>query len=97
MQSLQLILMEIEQLSSDQTLGLPANVTASYNRAKQLMSEAESNFNESWYSAAVAELSDAVSSRSRSRSRVGNSCANLADESNDCRNHDNRIASAHNS
>jgi len=59
LQSLQPILMEIEQLSSDQTLGLPANVTASYNRAKQLMSEAESNFNESWYSAAVAELTDA--------------------------------------
>jgi hypothetical protein len=58
LQSLQPILSAIEDLSSDQTLGLPANITASYNQAKQLVSEAERNFNESWYSAAVAELNE---------------------------------------
>jgi hypothetical protein len=58
-QSLQASLMEIERLTSDQTLGLPKNITTSYQQAKQLASDAERNFNESWYSAAIAEVGDA--------------------------------------
>ena len=58
-QTLQANLMEIEQLTSDQTLGLPKNITTSYQQAKQLASDAERNFNESWYSAAMAEVGDA--------------------------------------
>jgi hypothetical protein len=58
-QSLQTNLIEIQQVTSDQTLGLPKNVTTSYQQAKQLASEAERNFNESWYSAAMAEVNDA--------------------------------------
>jgi len=52
-------LMEIDRLTSDQTLGLPKNITTSYQQAKQLASDAERNFNESWYSAAMAEVVDA--------------------------------------
>ena len=59
LQSLQANLMEIERLTSDQTLGLPKNITTSYQQAKQLASDAERNFNESWYSAAMAEVSEA--------------------------------------
>jgi len=58
-QSLQANLVEIERLTSDQTLGLPKNITTSYQQAKQLASDAEHNFNESWYSAAMAEVGDA--------------------------------------
>jgi hypothetical protein len=58
-QSLQANLMEIERLTSDQTLGLPKNITTSYQQAKQLASDAERNFNESWYSAAMAKVGDA--------------------------------------
>ena len=58
-QSLQANLMEIERLTSDQTLGLPKNITTSYQQAKQLANDAERNFNESWYSAAMAKVGDA--------------------------------------
>jgi hypothetical protein len=55
-QSVQANLMEIERLSSDQTLGLPKNITTSYQQAMQLASDAERNFNEGWYSVAIAEV-----------------------------------------
>jgi hypothetical protein len=48
--------MEIKRLSSDQTLGLPKNITTSYQQAMQLASYAERNFHEGWYSAAIAEV-----------------------------------------
>ena len=59
LQSLQANLMEIERLTSDQTLGLPKNITMSYQRAMYLASEAQRNFNESWYSAAIGEVGEA--------------------------------------
>jgi len=58
-QSLQANLTEIERLTSDQTLGLPNNITTAYQQAKQLANDAERNFNESWYSAAMADVGDA--------------------------------------
>ena len=58
-QSLQASLMQIEQLTSDQTLGLPKNATTSYQQAEQLASDADRNFNDSWYSAAMAEVDNA--------------------------------------
>jgi hypothetical protein len=60
LQSLQTILSEIEKLTSDQPLGLPENITASYNQAKQLVKEAERNFSDGWYSTAVAEINKAT-------------------------------------
>lgn len=57
--ALRQVIMEIKQLINGQTFGLPKNITASYDRVEQLVGQAERNFNESWYSAAVAELGEA--------------------------------------
>lgn len=60
LQSLQTILREIEKLTSNQPLGLPRDLTASYNQAQQLVKEAQRNFSEGWYSTAVAKINEAT-------------------------------------
>jgi hypothetical protein len=50
------VLNEIRGLTSDQTLGLPENFTTSYHEAEHIVTDAELDFNASWYSAAIAEL-----------------------------------------
>jgi hypothetical protein len=59
LQNVQPILSEIERSISDKTLGLPENITASYNQVKELVSEAMRNFSQGWYSVAVAEINEA--------------------------------------
>ncbi len=59
LQNVQPILSEIERVTSDQTLGLPENITASYNQVKELVAGAMRNFNQGWYSVAVAEINEA--------------------------------------
>jgi hypothetical protein len=52
-------LSQIEQLISDQSLSLPANVSTSYHKAQKQLVVAEQDFNETWYSAAIARLRSA--------------------------------------
>ncbi len=61
LQNLRPILAQIDLILSDRTLGLPENVTASYKEAKELVAEATQNFNQGWYSVAVAEIYKASS------------------------------------
>ena len=61
LQSSQSMLNEIGESTRDQTLGVPTNITDSYNRAQQLVREAEDNFAEGWYSTAMSKLAEVSS------------------------------------
>lgn len=71
LQNLQPILVQIEQLTSDETLGLPKNLTASQAQVQELVIEAERNFNASWYSAAVSDLREASALAQATLSELG--------------------------
>lgn len=59
--TVQSILNSIKQMIDEQTLWLPSNVTISYNHARELVVESTRNFDEGWYSVAVAKINEASS------------------------------------
>ncbi len=56
----QTFLREVEQLTGNETIWLPRSIAESYNQAQALIKGALGNFNEGWYSIAVAQVSDAL-------------------------------------
>ncbi len=50
---------EINQLTSDASLGIPANIKSSSMRIRQLVIEAQRNFNASWYTPATSQIDEA--------------------------------------
>lgn len=71
LQNLQPILMQIEQLTSDENIGLPKNLTASQAQVQELVIEAARNFNASWYSEAVSDLREASALAQATLSELG--------------------------
>jgi len=51
---------KIQELTNNQTAYLPLNITASYLSARTLLNDAERDYSDGWYCAAVAKLSNAT-------------------------------------